>query len=286
MLADLDETLRQLLIAEMPVKNGEVDIKFDQPKREWSSRLNKPTVNLFLYDVRENNVLRQHQWEQVTPGQPNGDKAHLKRTPFRVDCFYMLTAWASDPEDEHRLLTRAILALLRFPTLPEARLTGALRDPTFPIQARLACHDRLTNPAEVWSALDNEIRPSVPYLVTLTLDPWTEVTSPLVHTVTLRSGQAEALPNAYHLLADTQSDQSWIGGVVHSKAASHDPLAGVEVTVQGTGLVAKSDALGHFVLGSLATGEYTLVARPPQGKAVQKTISVPAAPGQNYDLEL
>ncbi len=64
MLADLDETLRQLLIAELPVKNGELDISFDLPKRDWSSRISKPTVNLFLYDVRENNVLRQHQWER------------------------------------------------------------------------------------------------------------------------------------------------------------------------------------------------------------------------------
>jgi hypothetical protein len=65
MIADLDETIRQLLIAELPIKNGEIDVSFDQPKREWSARLSKPAVNFFLYDMRENATLRQHQWERM-----------------------------------------------------------------------------------------------------------------------------------------------------------------------------------------------------------------------------
>ncbi|MEM3079174.1 MAG: DUF4255 domain-containing protein [Thermoproteota archaeon] len=200
MIADLDETIRQLLIAELPVKNGEVEISFDQPKREWSARISKPTVNLFLYDVRENATLRQHQWERMP--SVNGDHlARLKRTPFRVDCFYMLTTWAAEPEDEQRLLTRALMALFRFPILPEDRLIGSLKNPIFEIQARLASHDRLTNPAEVWSSLDNELRPSVSYIVTLALDPWKEIEGPIVRTLTLRTGQAGRLPRRKELIS-------------------------------------------------------------------------------------
>jgi hypothetical protein len=88
MIADLDETIRKLMIAEIPIKNGEIEVSFEQPKREWSSRLSKPTINFFLYDVRENNILRQHQWEQLTPGGNNNRSAispdrlaHLKRSP-------------------------------------------------------------------------------------------------------------------------------------------------------------------------------------------------------------
>ena len=47
MLADLDESIRKLLIEELPIKNGEIDVKFEQPKREWSAKLTKPTVNFF-----------------------------------------------------------------------------------------------------------------------------------------------------------------------------------------------------------------------------------------------
>lgn len=283
MIADLDETLRQLLIAEIPINNGEVEIKFDLPKREWSSRVSKPTVNLFLYDVRENNVLRQHQWEQMSNGRPIDNLAHLKRTPFRVDCFYMLTAWANDPEDEHHLLTRAMLALFRFPTLPEDRLVGALSHPTFEIQARLASHDRLTNPAEVWSALDNEMRPSVPYVVTLALDPWTEITGPIVSTLLLRTGQTTALPRHQVLVAGTHTDLCFIGGIVRGKDGA--AISGIEVAIKGTGLFARTDDYGAFSLGSLAPGAYTLLAWPAEGKPKEKAIIVPSA-GNEYDLTL
>ena len=100
MIDDLDEVLRQLLIRELPIKNGEIDIAFDQPKREWSARLSRPTLNLFLHDLNENKKLRQAQpmWE-VEIG--NNGQAVKRRKPVRLDLHYMITAWANEPEDEH-----------------------------------------------------------------------------------------------------------------------------------------------------------------------------------------
>ncbi len=288
MLEDLDETIRQLLIAEIPIKNGEVEISFEQPKREWSARLSRPTLNLFLYDVRENNTLRQHQWERL-PGNGSDGKAHLKRMPFRVDCTYMLTSWATVPEDEHRLLTRSLLALFRFPVLPEDRLVGSMRNPPFDIQTRLASHDKLTNPAEVWSSLDNEIRPSISYVITLALDPWTEISGPLVRTMRLHSGQAEALPASQHLVEETRSEMIDIGGTVRDKTGDGAPIPGIKVAIKGTGLSAKSNDKGHFILGSLLPGKYTLLAWPSQEKQgvkpIEKQITVPAEKG-DYDIEV
>jgi hypothetical protein len=279
MIADLDETLRKLLEKEMPIKNGEIEVKFDQPKREWSSRLSRPTVNLFLYDVRENVTLRQHQWEQIQAG--NGGSVQLKRSPFRVDCFYMLTTWASDPEDEHRLLTRALLALFRHPTLPENGLEGSLKHQPFEVQARLAANDRLTNPAEVWSALDNEMRPSVSYIVTLALDPWSEITSPAVRTLHFRYGQAAALPWQTEFVEGTRGEMVDIGGTVRQKG---QPQPGISVAVKGTGLFATSDALGRFVLNGLVPGEYTLIAWPEKGSPVEKKVTLPFGK-ESYDIE-
>jgi hypothetical protein len=285
MIADLDETLRQLLIAEIPIKNGEIEVSFDQPKREWSSRLTRPTVNLFLYDLRENPVLRHHGLEQIANGRPpNNNNAHQKRTPFRVDCFYMLTTWAAEPEDEHRLMTRAMLALFRYPVLPELRLVGGLKHQEFDIQAHCAVHDRLTNPAEVWASLDNEMRPTVPYIVTLALDPWTEITGPIVRTLILRAGQSTSLPQVSKL-SDLETEMTFIGGTVRSKAPESAPLPGIEVAIKGSGLFDKTDEMGRFTLGSLPAGEYTLVAWPHEGKPREKKIDVPARDG-DYDLEL
>lgn len=295
MIADLDETIRQLLIAEMPIKNSEIDVSFHQPKREWSTRLTKPTVNLFLYDLRENPTLRQHQWERLhpealQPGNNGGNnQARLKRSPMRVDCFYMLTTWAAEPEDEHRLMTRSLMTLFRYPILPNDRLVGSMKDPLFDIQARLALHDRLTNPAEVWSALDNEMRPSVPYVITLALDPWTEVTGAIVRTLFLRSGQSNTLPAYKKLVENTESILVDFGGTVYDAAQENEPISGIEVAVKGTGLFTTTDKQGRFILGSLPPGDYTLVAWPADGKPKEQKISLSIggeAESSDYDIKL
>jgi hypothetical protein len=294
MIADLDETIRQLLIAELPIRNGEIDVRFDQPRREVSARWTKPTVDLFLYDLRENAVLRRHQWDPVRDGNGGDNHQRRKRSPFRVDCCYMLTAWVGEhPEDEHRLLTCCMLALFRFPVLPGERLVGSLQDPPYPIQARLASHDKLTNPAEVWSALDNEVRPSISYSVTLALDPWAEVSGPIVRTATVRTGQATALPHERRLVEGTREERTTVGGSVRDAAREGAPTAGVPVAVQGTGLASTTDERGRYALGSLPQGQYTLVAQPPEGRPVEKQVAVPAvdAGGRpvadgDYDLEI
>ncbi len=291
MLSDLDETIRQLLIAELPIKNGEIDVSFDQPKREWSARVSKPTINFFLYDVRENVTLRQHGWERLSA---DGDNlAKMKRMPYRIDAYYMLTTWAAEPDDEHRLLTRCLMALFRFPILPEDRLLGTLRNPPFEIQARLASHDKLTNPAEVWSSLDNEMRPSISYLVTLALDPWKEVTGPIVRTFSIRTGQARRLPRYWELYQEGRDQEIvFISGSVREK---EKPKAGIQVAIKGTGLFDTTNEEGHFILGGLLPGEYTLVVWPAEGKPKEKKITVLPHGGDgkqagekalDYDLEL
>ena len=117
MFDNLDDALREFLIRELPINDGEIDIAFDQPKREWSSRLSRPTLNVFLRDIRENVKLRSH-----SPGYDvaiNGDHATLSRQGLYLDLYYMVTAWATDPADEHRILARALASLLRYRYLPD-----------------------------------------------------------------------------------------------------------------------------------------------------------------------
>lgn len=285
MIADLDETIRQLVKEELPIKNSEIEISFEQPKRENSVRWTKPTINFYLYDLRENNTLRQHQWDRLPNGNGRDQLAQLKRTPMRVDCIYMLTTWASDPGDEHRLLTRTLLSLFRFPILPEDRLVGSLRKPPFDISTRLASHDKLTNPAEVWSSLDNEIRPSISYLVTLALDPWKAVVGPIVRTRTLRTGQSLTLPRYTQISDGSLTELTRIGGVIRKKSKPDEGMTGIDVALKGTGFFTKTDDAGRFILGSIPPGEYTLVAWTAKGKPEEKTVTVPALDGC-YDLEL
>ena len=53
-IADLDEALRILLKRELDKHGFEgVEVAFDAPSKEWSGKLTGPTVDLFLYDMRE-----------------------------------------------------------------------------------------------------------------------------------------------------------------------------------------------------------------------------------------
>lgn len=286
MIRDLDRTIKELLTDELPINNGEIDVQFDQPTREWSARLTRPTVNFFLYDVRENNVLRQHNWEKAplpsrraAPG-----KVAQKRTPFRIDCFYMMTTWAAEPQDEHRLLSRSMLALLRHPILAQERLVGDMRNQPFKVQARLANHDRLTNPAEVWSSLDNELKPSISYVITVALDPWAPISGPAVRTLTLHTGQSEAPANNGTLIAVPAASHIVIGGAVTDGG---EPVPNARVAIRGTGWISATDDDGHFKFAGVAPGEYTLVVWPPTdgapGEPLERSISVPQG---EYDVSL
>ena len=286
MIADLDESIKQLLVTDMPVKNGEIDIKFDQPSREWSNKLTKPTVNFFLYDLRENTTLRRSQFDRIAGGNGQSDISLMKKAPHRIDCFYLLTCWAAEPEDEHRLLTRVLMTLFRYPVLPEHILQGTVQNPLYPIQTFVARHDKLTNPAEVWSALDNEMRPSICYTANLALDPWTEVEGPIVRTLTLRSGRSSQLPTFQEYDEDgLSSELTYIGGIIRSKSGDHEPLPGLQVAIKGRGWFDKTDEAGRFRLGGMPAGDYTLVIWPDKGKPKEKKISVPAKNG-DFDLQL
>ncbi|NES67113.1 MAG: DUF4255 domain-containing protein, partial [Okeania sp. SIO2D1] len=123
MLQHLDNTLKSLLEREIPVFPGtqtEVSISFDTPYQ--GAIKEKPAINCFLYDVRENLELRDSSW--LVERQSNG-KALKKRPPARVDCSYLITAWPTEEDksnyikDEHELLGEVMKVLLRHRKIPE-----------------------------------------------------------------------------------------------------------------------------------------------------------------------
>jgi hypothetical protein len=161
-----------------------------------------------------------------------------------ADCIYA-DHLGGEPEDEHRLLARTLLALFRFPILPAERLIGSLK--TNPSICKPGSHDRLTNPAEVWSALDNEMRPSISYIVTLAFDPWNEITSPVVHADP--AFQAEELPRSPNLTEGASSS----GG--HRRPGPRQdgaPSLGSQSPLRGR--ACSPLVTGRFILGSLLPG--------------------------------
>jgi hypothetical protein len=271
LLADLDESIRQLLIRYVPLDPTAVEVSFEAPDREWSGRLSRPTLNCFLYDLRENHDLRHNDWET---SRTNG--SHQKRKPFvRIDASYQVSAWARAPEDEHHLLWRALVALVRNPILPEDVLQGALREQSVPLPAKVGQPDQTPrNPADLWQALDNRIRPAVAYVVTLALDPDLQITSPLVFT---------SFTRLQRLGGEAMREQVQIAGTVRAKDAARTPTGGATVRIKETGDAAVTDAEGRFVFSHAPRGAITLVTQIDGRSEVAQSFDVPAA---SYDLDV
>src|SRR5438128_2485021 len=163
MIQDVDESLRALVKRDA-LNGSKADVAFDAPTREWSSRRNTPTVDLYLYDIREDLEQREVMWEAV-----RGDSGFVteRRPPARrFKLSYLVTAWTQRPEDEHRLLSSLLSCFLRNPTIPADALSGSLAQARQPILLNIALpppQDRSIS--DVWSALGGELKASLDLVV-------------------------------------------------------------------------------------------------------------------------
>ena len=271
MINDLDEAIKELLTKRGLLDPTEVDIKFEMPNREWSGSVSKPTVNLYLYDVRENHQLRGTEWA-VTKDE-NG-RATRRKNPSRVDIAYIITVWTNDIADEHRLLWHVLLTLFRYPELPEEVLSGQLVGLSYPLKAVTGQPDGLfNNPADFWSALDNEIKPSVNYVVTIPLDTDMAFTAPVVRTKIIDykppDGDAERLVQ--------------VAGVVHEAGKPTQGIPEAKVVAKEAGMTAVTDEQGRYYFPKLTAGKHTLQVLIAGKKVREKSVSIP---GTSYDLEV
>lgn len=173
MIHDLDRSIEELLRQELPRELvDQVTITFATPNDEFPPpSVAPPAVDLFLYDVRENRELRSN--EPRLERLPDGT-AVRRAAPVRVDCSYLVTAWASESSstaslDEHRLLGEVMRVLLRHRTLPETVLQGAMRDQDLPLPTSSLQPGHLQNLGEFWQALGGRPRAALNYTVTLAL---------------------------------------------------------------------------------------------------------------------
>lgn len=168
MIHDVDETLRHLVKQEVLPDDG-VEIAFDAPTREWVSRRNAPSVDLYLYDIREDRARRQTMWEDIRDDQGRVVERRLRPRWYRLS--YLVTAWTQRPEDEHRLLSALLSCLIRHETMPPELLQGALEGTQHQVVMTVALpptEDRSI--ADVWSAMGGELKPSLDLIVTAPFD--------------------------------------------------------------------------------------------------------------------
>ncbi len=175
MFDDLDNTLQQLLRRYLPpALVAQVSFSFVAPDAQFPpTSVALPAIDLFLYDVRENRDLRTNEWRI----ERQSDGTTLKtRAPVRLDCSYLITAWANQSsntpaQDEHHLLGEVTRVLLRYPTLPADVLQGSLQgqEPLLPTTSLQS--GRLSSLSDLWQAFGGRPRLALNYLVTLSVPP-------------------------------------------------------------------------------------------------------------------
>ena len=272
MITDMDETIKQLLTQMGKIDRGEIEISFDPPDREWSASLgSKPTVNLYLYDIRENHELRGTEWSVERTGNNTATK---RKNSKRINLSYLVTVWTKNTDDQHALLWRVLETLIRYPTIPSDLLVGQLKEQDYPVITYAAQPNvQLPNPADFWAALDNQIKPSFNYVVTLPMDMDIAFTSAITRTRTLSMKRPEAE-------AETMIG---ISGIVHLKGKPDSPVSGATIVSEAANLTCISDEKGQYAFTRIPAGKQTLRVLLPDKAA--RTVEI-VVPSLSYDLEI
>jgi hypothetical protein len=165
---EVDSALRQLIEREA-VGRSKVEVVFDAPTKEWASRRNAPTIDVYLYDIRED--MRRRERGLINEYDEHGRVSARRLPPRHFKLSYLITAWTQRPEDEHRLLSSLLSCFLRNDALPKELLEGPLAELGLPVPVSVALpppEDRSF--ADVWSALGGELKPSLDIVVSAPTD--------------------------------------------------------------------------------------------------------------------
>ena len=172
MIHEADEVLGGLLRGGALAGTG-IEIAFDAPTRDWAARRNSPTLDVYLYDVREDVKRRERGLADVR--DERGIVVQRRRPPRWFRLSYLVTAWTKRPQDEHRILSAALATLLPHELLPPERLPSALAALGLTVTISVAgLQSEARSLAEVWSALGGELKPSLDVVVTVPFPAYPE----------------------------------------------------------------------------------------------------------------
>jgi hypothetical protein len=276
MIDDLSQTLKAVLhdptfATQFPELHG-ADIVFDRPTDPFTPT--NTTVDVFLYDLRENLELRSN--EPTTSRVGNQTVTHPAE--LRLACSYLVTAWPVGGADlalqEQKLLAQVLRVLSRYPTIPGSFLQGTLvgQDPPLPM---VALHpDALKNLAEFWSSLGSKLKASLTVTVTISVPVFVDVTDFVVTT--------HSTIYAPGFTAPTETLIQFGGRVIDNNA---NAVAGALVDLLDMELRETTDQAGQFDFDNVPAGVHNVRAIATGFKPLVQSVTVPGLPDE-YVLQL
>jgi uncharacterized protein DUF4255/carboxypeptidase family protein len=265
-IADLDDALRTLLRRELERHGFEgVDIAFDAPSKEWSGKLTKPTVDVFLYDLRE---ALERAVASSTERRGNG-QARIAPPPLHLELTYAVTAWTKAVEDEHRLLSQVLAILFSHRELP-ADIVEASRDGAQLREVQTMVGRPREEKADFWTSVGGEYKASIDLVAHLTIESGAAyVRGPEVRTQTVRTRLADGPRSAL-------SELHRVGGRVRDGAGA--PVRDAWVVLPDAGRWAATDGEGRFRIARVPPGEHRVVVRTMSGEESEGSLTVPGTP--------
>jgi hypothetical protein len=271
-IADLDEALRTLLRRELQRHGFEgVDVAFDAPSRDWSGKLTAPTVDLFLYDLREA-VDR----AQISPSEQRANgQATVTPAPLELELTYAVTAWTKAVEDEHRLLSQVLAILFSYHRLPPEILTSAPEGGSVLAKAETSVGRPHKEKSDFWSSVGGQYKASIDFVARIQVASGATYTrGPEVRSQTIRTriapGPARTLTE-FHRVAGTVSDPEGA------------PVADAWIAIPAAGLWTASSGDGRFRFDRIVPGSHRVLARTAAGDEAEATFQVP---GGTVDLTI
>jgi hypothetical protein len=282
MISDFDRTLEQLLEQELGTPLP-FDISFAMPDKEFTPvSSDKNTLNCYLYDISEDRDLR-----SVEPLLKRNSDGTVEKepAPARIKLSYCITAWSpaqmtpaiTPALDEHRLLSQVLAVLLKYAVIPADVLIGSLAGQAPPLPTSVVMPGNMKSTSEFWNAIGGQLRPSLDYSVTISLDYQATLIGPMV-TTTMAAYEPQGL-------SGYRNERIQIGGHVTDNATSPNLVANAWVLLVDTNQVAITDLEGCFAFSGLRRGTYTLRARAMNFQEASRVIQVPS-PGGDYNLQL
>lgn len=163
MLEYIDESLEGFLRATVPLSAADVDVSFEAPDRTWSAKLNRPTVNLFLWDIKRTTTRARAGMEDY---EEDGVRMQRLALP-RVELRYLVTAWTSEHSDERALVGGLLQTLLAVSSIPADFVAQQLQGLS-PLALQLTRSGDAN--LDVFKALEGQLKPALDVVIVTDVD--------------------------------------------------------------------------------------------------------------------
>jgi hypothetical protein len=242
-LESIDESLESFLRADVPLSPTDVDVSFEAPDREWSAKLTRPTVNLFLWDIRRSAVRSN---SGVRTEQIDG-AVNRRMAPPMLDLRYVVTAWTSDLGDERALLAGVLRSLLAHGELPREHLGAAFAGLDRPVlNIARSGEDHM----DVFKAVEGQLKPGLNLVMTTPFDTGVELpVAPAVREIGTSVGRLGRAAETRRRVAGEVVDAEQRGAV--------------GAVVRSPGFATTVNTRGQFLLRASTGDEIVVETEPP-----------------------